>query len=117
MLSHFTKVYLLVYLLTVLNPTKQERYQRDIDSERILTLDFSSSSLVPAALQSVFPHTELGAFMVLLKRDKEQQLRELTMIVTGIRLLNRASKKGVEETDLQELSIVHQATDRKSMLH
>ncbi|XP_040920656.1 cilia- and flagella-associated protein 206 [Toxotes jaculatrix] len=55
-----------------------------------------------AALQSVFPQTELGAFMVLLKRDKEQQLNELTMIVTGIRLFNKASKKG-EETDLHEL--------------
>ncbi|KAI9517152.1 hypothetical protein NQZ68_008408 [Dissostichus eleginoides] len=64
-----------------------------------------------AALQSVFPQTELGAFMVLLKRDKEQQLRELTMIVTGIRLFNKASKKGGEETDLQELmpSILNEA--------
>ncbi|XP_034060450.1 cilia- and flagella-associated protein 206 isoform X2 [Gymnodraco acuticeps] len=63
------------------------------------------------ALQSVFPQTELGAFMVLLKRDKEQQLRELTMIVTGIRLFNKASKKGGEETDLQELmpSILNEA--------
>ncbi|KAG8011027.1 hypothetical protein GBF38_005670 [Nibea albiflora] len=56
-----------------------------------------------AALQSVFPPTELGAFMVLLKRDKEQQLNELTMIVTGIRLFNKASEKGEEDTDLNEL--------------
>ncbi|KAM7367523.1 hypothetical protein PAMP_013814 [Pampus punctatissimus] len=46
-----------------------------------------------AALQSIFPPTELGAFMVLLKRDKEQQLNELTMIVTGIKLFNKASNK------------------------
>ncbi|KAI3364124.1 hypothetical protein L3Q82_010802 [Scortum barcoo] len=56
-----------------------------------------------SALQSVFPQTELGSFMVLLKRDKEQQLSELTMIVTGIRLFNKASTKGEEETDLHEL--------------
>ncbi|XP_074540911.1 cilia- and flagella-associated protein 206 [Halichoeres trimaculatus] len=53
-----------------------------------------------AALQSVFPHTELGAFMVLLKRDKEQRLRELTMTVTGIRLFNRSGRKEEEETNL-----------------
>ncbi|XP_075940902.1 cilia- and flagella-associated protein 206 [Anarhichas minor] len=56
-----------------------------------------------AALQSVFPQTELGAFTVLLKRDKEQQLNELTMIVTGIRLFYKAGKQGGEETDLREL--------------
>uniref|UniRef100_A0A8C4DWF3 Cilia- and flagella-associated protein 206 n=1 Tax=Dicentrarchus labrax TaxID=13489 RepID=A0A8C4DWF3_DICLA len=63
--------------------------------------DTSAVQEATAALQSVFPHTELGAFMALLKRDKEQQLSELTMIVTGIRLFNKASKK--EETDLEEL--------------
>ncbi|KAG7239166.1 hypothetical protein INR49_029917 [Caranx melampygus] len=56
-----------------------------------------------ATLQSVFPQTELGAFMVLIKKDKEQQLKELTMIVTGIRLFNKASKRREEETDLSEL--------------
>uniref|UniRef100_A0A8C3G4B0 Cilia- and flagella-associated protein 206 n=1 Tax=Cyclopterus lumpus TaxID=8103 RepID=A0A8C3G4B0_CYCLU len=45
------------------------------------------------ALLCVFPQTELGAFVVLLKREKEQQLRELTMIVTGIRLLSRAGEQ------------------------
>lgn len=53
--------------------------------------EFCSSSLAAAALQSVFPHTEVGAFMVLLKKDKEQQLDELTRIVTGICLFNKAS--------------------------
>ncbi|XP_070705854.1 cilia- and flagella-associated protein 206 [Pempheris klunzingeri] len=65
--------------------------------------DVSTVQEATAALQSVFPQTELGAFMVLLKRDKEQQLSELTMIVTGIRLFNKASKKEGEDTDLQEL--------------
>lgn len=52
--------------------------------------------------------------MVLLKKDKEQQLKELTMIVTGIRLFNKASEKGEEDTDLSELSTVHQTAAIKS---
>lgn len=59
--------------------------------------DFSSISLAAAALQSIFPQTELGAFMVLLKRDKKQQLNELSMIVMGIRIFNKASEKGLHE--------------------
>ncbi|XP_034755802.1 cilia- and flagella-associated protein 206 [Etheostoma cragini] len=74
-----------------------------------------------AALQSVFPLMELGAFMVLLKRDKEQQLKELAMLVTGIRLFNKASKKGGEETDIHELmpAILNEAlpVTIKSMEH
>ncbi|XP_013397751.1 cilia- and flagella-associated protein 206 [Lingula anatina] len=52
-----------------------------------------------AALQSVFPQTELGTFMSLTKRDKERQLQELTMIVTGIRLFNKECGKGGEGID------------------
>lgn len=52
-----------------------------------------------AALQSVFPQTELGTFMSLIKRDKERQLNELTLIVTGIRLFNRECGKGGEGID------------------
>ncbi|XP_055492025.1 cilia- and flagella-associated protein 206 isoform X2 [Leucoraja erinacea] len=52
-----------------------------------------------AALQSVFPQTELGTFLVLTKRDKERQLNELNMIVTGIRLFNKNCKKGGEGID------------------
>ena len=54
---------------------------------------------VTAALQSVFPQTELGTFMSLTKRDKERQLNELTLIVTGIRLFNRECGKGGEGID------------------
>ncbi|XP_069017677.1 cilia- and flagella-associated protein 206 [Embiotoca jacksoni] len=54
--------------------------------------DSSAVQEATAALQSVFPQTEVGAFTVLLKRDKEQQLSELSMIVTGICLFNRASR-------------------------
>ena len=59
-------------------------------------LSFSSP---PAALQSVFPQTELGTFMALSKLDKEKQLKELTNIVTGIRLFNRDCGKGGEGID------------------
>ncbi|XP_044780204.2 cilia- and flagella-associated protein 206 isoform X3 [Bubalus bubalis] len=52
-----------------------------------------------AALQSVFPQTELGTFLTLSKKDKERQLKELTMIVTGIRLFNRDCGKGGEGID------------------
>ena len=52
-----------------------------------------------AALQSLFPKTELGTFMALSKLDKEKQLKELTSIVTGIRLFNRDCGKGGEGID------------------
>ncbi|XP_004454552.1 cilia- and flagella-associated protein 206 isoform X2 [Dasypus novemcinctus] len=61
-----------------------------------------------AALQSVFPQAELGTFLTLSKKDKECQLKELTMIVTGIRLFNRDCGKGGEGID-DLPSILHEA--------
>ncbi|XP_072498882.1 cilia- and flagella-associated protein 206 isoform X1 [Notamacropus eugenii] len=52
-----------------------------------------------AALQSVFPQSELGTFLSLSKKDKERQLKELTMIVAGIRLFNKDCGKGGEGID------------------
>uniref|UniRef100_A0A8D0DW11 Cilia- and flagella-associated protein 206 n=1 Tax=Salvator merianae TaxID=96440 RepID=A0A8D0DW11_SALMN len=52
-----------------------------------------------AALQSVFPQTELATFLSLNKKEKERQLKELTMIVTGIRLFNKDCGKGGEGID------------------
>lgn len=52
-----------------------------------------------AALQSVFPQTELGTFIALEKEEKESHLMELTSIVTGIRLFNRDCGKGGEGID------------------
>eukprot|EP00731_Ephydatia_muelleri_P037741 Em0550g4a len=52
-----------------------------------------------AALQSVFPQMELGTFMALEKTEKEAQLKELTSIVTGIRLFNRDCGKGGQGID------------------
>lgn len=54
---------------------------------------------IAAALQSVFPQAELGTFLTLSKKDKERQLKELTMVVTGIRLFNRDCGKGGEGID------------------
>lgn len=63
----------------------------------------SAPSPAAAALQSVLPASELGAFMALPKKDKELQLNELAMLVTGIRLFNRAGGRGQEEADLSQL--------------
>ncbi|XP_062857153.1 cilia- and flagella-associated protein 206 [Trichomycterus rosablanca] len=61
--------------------------------------DITSVRETTAALQSVFPPSELATFMSLLRQDKEQQLNELTMIVTGIRLFNKDSGKGGESIE------------------
>ena len=70
-------------------------------------LDANTCSLPPAALQSVFPQTELGTFMALSKLDKEKQLKELTSIVTGIRLFNRDCGKGGEGIDDCKRFLIH----------
>ena len=62
-------------------------------------LDISVVREATAALQSVFPQTELGNFLSLSKRDKDRQLIELTQIVTGIRLFNKECGKGGEGID------------------
>ncbi|CAF1168472.1 unnamed protein product [Rotaria sordida] len=61
--------------------------------------DISVVREATAALQSVFPQTELGNFLSLSKRDKDRQLIELTQIVTGIRLFNKECGKGGEGID------------------
>ncbi|XP_043925172.1 cilia- and flagella-associated protein 206 isoform X2 [Protopterus annectens] len=61
--------------------------------------DISIVREATAALQSVFPQAELGTFLSLNKKDKERQLNELTMIVTGIRLFNKDGGKGGEGID------------------
>ncbi|XP_017933857.2 cilia- and flagella-associated protein 206 isoform X2 [Manacus vitellinus] len=52
-----------------------------------------------AALQSVFPQTEMTAFISLSKKEKEQQLKNLAMLVTGIRLYNKECRKGGRSID------------------
>ncbi|XP_071892298.1 cilia- and flagella-associated protein 206 isoform X2 [Anas platyrhynchos] len=52
-----------------------------------------------AALQSIFPQTALSAFISFSKKDKEQQLKNLTMLVTGIRLFNRECGNGGKGID------------------
>ena len=55
-----------------------------------------------AALQSVFPPSELGSFMALTKQEKQAQLVELVHIVTGIRLFNKECGKGGAGIDDRE---------------
>uniref|UniRef100_A0A3Q2D7R3 Cilia- and flagella-associated protein 206 n=1 Tax=Cyprinodon variegatus TaxID=28743 RepID=A0A3Q2D7R3_CYPVA len=69
--------------------------------------DLGSVLETDAALESVLPLAELGAFLVLVKKDKEQELRELTMIVTGIRLFIEASKQDEELLGIQTLSMLN----------
>ncbi|NXW91274.1 CF206 protein, partial [Alopecoenas beccarii] len=54
---------------------------------------------VTAALQSVFPQTEMNTFISLSKNNKEQQLKNLAMLVTGIRLYNKECGKGGSSID------------------
>ncbi|PSN39196.1 Cilia- and flagella-associated protein 206 [Blattella germanica] len=67
--------------------------------KEIIESDVKSSDdlekLYPA-LSSVFPESELSQFMAMSRRDKEQQITELTQITTGIRLFNRDCQKGGE---------------------
>uniref|UniRef100_A0A8C7F100 Cilia- and flagella-associated protein 206 n=1 Tax=Oncorhynchus kisutch TaxID=8019 RepID=A0A8C7F100_ONCKI len=82
-----------------------EGLYRKIVSYVLLRSDLGSSTDITtvreatAALQSVFPQSELGTFLSLIKKDKEQQLNDLSMIVTGIRLFNKDSRKGGEGID------------------
>ncbi|KAJ3097053.1 hypothetical protein HDU97_005312 [Phlyctochytrium planicorne] len=52
-----------------------------------------------AALESVFPQSELSAFISLSRAEKEAQLNGLTQLVTGIRLFNKQLGKGGEAID------------------
>ncbi|RVE71023.1 hypothetical protein OJAV_G00070520 [Oryzias javanicus] len=65
--------------------------------------DVDSVQEVKAALQSIFPQSELRSFMILPKKKKEEQLQELAMISTGIRLFNNASQNREGEFDIREL--------------
>jgi hypothetical protein len=47
-----------------------------------------------AALESVLPPEDLGTFIALPRQDKRQQLKELALIVMGIRLFSMATGKG-----------------------
>ncbi|NXX93073.1 CF206 protein, partial [Centropus bengalensis] len=54
---------------------------------------------VTAALQSVFPRRDMIIFTSLSKKNKELQLKNLTMIVTGILLYNKECGKGGSTID------------------
>ena len=52
-----------------------------------------------AALESVFPQSELSSFISLSRAEKEAQLNGLSQLVTGIRLFNKQLGKGGESID------------------
>ncbi|KAJ7403715.1 UPF0704 protein C6orf165 [Willisornis vidua] len=59
--------------------------------------DIEAVREVTAALQSVFPQREITTFISL--KDKEQQLKNLAMLVTGIRLYNKECGNGGRTID------------------
>nr|XP_012136219.1 PREDICTED: UPF0704 protein C6orf165 homolog isoform X2 [Megachile rotundata] len=54
---------------------------------------------VSVALQSVFQPSELGQYVKMSKKEKEEHLMELMCIVAGIRLFNRDCQRGGEGID------------------
>eukprot|EP01086_Lenisia_limosa_P016080 TRINITY_DN5633_c0_g1_i1.p1 TRINITY_DN5633_c0_g1~~TRINITY_DN5633_c0_g1_i1.p1 ORF type:complete len:602 (+),score=106.04 TRINITY_DN5633_c0_g1_i1:106-1911(+) len=77
-----------------------EAFYRKIVTYIILKSEVGSSTDLPtvrevtAALESVFPPSELATFVALTKNEKEIELNELTLIVLGIRLFNRETGNG-----------------------
>ncbi|XP_015437941.1 PREDICTED: UPF0704 protein C6orf165 homolog [Dufourea novaeangliae] len=67
---------------------------------------------VSVALQSVFQPSELDAYVKMSKREKEEQLMELTCIVAGIRLFNRDCQRGGEGID--DLPAILQEATKKT---
>ncbi|NXR48342.1 CF206 protein, partial [Hippolais icterina] len=70
--------------------------------------DIEAIREVTAALQSVFPQTEMITFISLSTKDKELQLKDLAMLVTGIRLYNKQCQKGGSGID-DLPNILHEA--------
>jgi len=80
----------------------EELYSKLVSSNLLRTnmgspQEFNVIRETTAALESVLPPIELGVFMGLSRNDKERQLEELSMIVAGIRLFNKAIGKGGKE--------------------
>ncbi|KAJ3126116.1 hypothetical protein HK100_010425 [Physocladia obscura] len=83
-----------------------------------------------AALESVFPQSELSAFISLSRVEKEAQLNGLSQLVTGIRLFNKQLGKGGETVDdlivlcanelqdiSKELSVQMEQTEEKIQMY
>lgn len=73
---------------------------------RFLTLSLSYTDIIyVAALESVFPQSELSTFISLSRLDKEAQLNGLSQLVGGIRLFNKYLKKGGETLEPSKLGL------------
>lgn len=71
---------------------------------------------VAIALQSVYLPSELTHFVVMKKKEKENQLIELVKIVAGIRLFNRDCQKGGEGIDDCEYFLYHLGSQGKNKI-
>ncbi|KAJ3329679.1 hypothetical protein HDU76_007401 [Blyttiomyces sp. JEL0837] len=67
-----------------------------------------------AALESVFPQSELASFISLSRGEKEAQLNGLTQLVTGIRLFNKQLGKGGDTVDDSELHALSTELDTQT---
>ena len=89
----------------VVESTAGSRDECELLYRKIVSLVLLQSGLGPstditvvrettAALESVLPPVELGTFAALTARQKDKQLKELALIITGIRLFNKSCGKG-----------------------
>ncbi|KAI9095273.1 hypothetical protein DFS34DRAFT_662809 [Phlyctochytrium arcticum] len=69
-----------------------------------------------AALESVFPQSELSTFISLSRSEKEAQLNGLAQLVTGIRLFNKQLGKGGEGVEDLPSVCASELTDLKERL-
>ncbi|KAJ1342496.1 hypothetical protein BSLG_002938 [Batrachochytrium salamandrivorans] len=72
---------------------------------------------VTAALESVFPQSELNAFMALSRNEKEAQLVGLSQLVTGIRLFNKQLGKGGESIHQLPEVCMSELREMTTLLH
>ncbi|XP_014819885.1 PREDICTED: UPF0704 protein C6orf165 homolog isoform X2 [Calidris pugnax] len=81
----------------------QSMYQKIVSyvllSSGLGPTDIEAVREVTAGLQSVFPQREMITFISLSKKNKEQELKNLAKLVTGIRLYNKECGKGGSSID------------------
>eukprot|EP00002_Diphylleia_rotans_P017634 TRINITY_DN3422_c0_g1_i7.p1 TRINITY_DN3422_c0_g1~~TRINITY_DN3422_c0_g1_i7.p1 ORF type:complete len:293 (+),score=67.75 TRINITY_DN3422_c0_g1_i7:86-964(+) len=102
-----------------------EALYRKIVSFMLITSELGSATDIDvvreaaAALESVFPQSDLPTFVEMTTKEKEQQLTELTNIVVGIRLFNKEIGQGgagIEEIPKQASTLSDQVCTRLDAL-
>ncbi|CAH8677850.1 unnamed protein product [Schistosoma haematobium] len=80
---------------------------------------FEINHLKKAALQSIFPQTDIASFLSASANQKRKQLYEFTGLVTGIRLYNKDCNKGgagIDDRLFLKLSTIDPTTDVKALI-